>query len=85
MNDPSPTRVFVCIVSYAIGVVVMICSDIQKTITLQYKKGLISNGFNTIIRNPNYLGEMLIYSSFAIATGNIISYCIVGFVFIVLF
>ncbi len=63
----------------------MIASDIQKTVTLEYKKGLISSGFNSIVRNPNYLGETLIYSAFAIATGNIIAYCIVGFAFVALF
>ena len=35
---------------------------------------LISNGFFKSTRNPNYLGEILIYLSFAIITGNALSY-----------
>lgn len=36
-------------------------------------------------RNPNYTGEMILYSSFAILTGNIISYCILITIWIILF
>jgi len=33
---------------------------------LQIKKGLITNGFNALSRNTNYLGEIMVYSSFNI-------------------
>ena len=51
--------------AYAIGLVLMIGSDAQKHYTLAVKKGLITTGFFSRIRHPNYLGEMLIYASFA--------------------
>lgn len=40
--------------------------DAQKYYTLQYKKGLIMDGMYKYIRSPNYLGEILIYSSYAL-------------------
>jgi len=40
------------------------------------KKGLITDGFFKRTRNPNFLGEMMIYLSFAVATGNPIAYYI---------
>lgn len=40
--------------------------DAQKYYTLQYKKGLIMDGMYKYIRSPNYLGEVMIYSSYAI-------------------
>jgi steroid 5-alpha reductase family enzyme len=44
----------------------MIGSDVQKFFVLKIQKGLIKNGFFGITRNPNYLGEILIYLSFGI-------------------
>ena len=40
-------------------------SDAQKYYTLRVKRGLILDGFFARTRNPNYLGEFLIYASFA--------------------
>jgi protein-S-isoprenylcysteine O-methyltransferase Ste14 len=53
-----------------VGVCVMIGADIQKNATLRIKKGLISDGFNCRSRNPNYVGEVMIYASFATITGS---------------
>jgi Protein of unknown function (DUF1295) len=41
-------------------------SDAQKFYILRERKGLIEDGLFTRTRNPNYLGEILIYVSFAI-------------------
>ena len=40
--------------------------DAQKYYTLQFKKGLITDGMFRYIRSPKYLGEMMIYSSYAL-------------------
>ncbi len=55
---------------YVMGVVIMMGSDAQKFFTLKAKRGLISDGFFARIRHPNYLGEMMLYGSFAALTMN---------------
>jgi protein-S-isoprenylcysteine O-methyltransferase Ste14 len=45
----------------------MIAADAaQKYFTRRVKRGLITNGMYRFIRHPNYLGEMMTYSSFAL-------------------
>lgn len=36
-NNPTPERIFCCIFLYVIGLSLMLCSDLQKYITLKYK------------------------------------------------
>lgn len=47
----------------------MLVADAQKFYTLKYKSGLICEGIFSCNRNPNYLGEMCVYGSFAMLTG----------------
>jgi steroid 5-alpha reductase family enzyme len=42
--------------------------DAQKFFVLQLRKGLIEDGLFARTRNPNYLGEVLIYAGFALAS-----------------
>lgn len=51
---------------YILGVFYHYGSDAQKYYTLQARKGLIKEGFFGRTRNPNYLGEILIYAGYAI-------------------
>jgi len=51
--------------AYVLGVVLMMGSDGQKYFTLKVRRGLITEGFFARLRHPNYLGEMVIYASFA--------------------
>ena len=44
----------------------MIAADAQKYFTLRVKRGLITDGVHRYVRHPNYLGEMMIYGSFAL-------------------
>lgn len=55
---------------YALGLALMIGADAQKYFTLKHKRGLITSGFFAATRNPNYLGEMMIYGSFAALSGH---------------
>ena len=48
------------------GTVLHFGSDAQKYYTLKYQPGLITDGFFRYTRNPNYLGECMIYMGFAI-------------------
>jgi protein-S-isoprenylcysteine O-methyltransferase Ste14 len=55
-------------------------SDAQKYFTLKYKPGLITEGFFKRCRNTNYLGELMIYTGFALLSGSWIGYIgITGF------
>ena len=49
------------------GVFLHYVSDAQKFFVLQLRKGLIQDGLFARTRNPNYLGELLIYGGFALA------------------
>ena len=55
---------------YAVGVVLMAGADAQKFFVLRARPGLIVDGFFARTRNPNYLGEMMLYASFALLAGH---------------
>ncbi len=55
-----------CIIMYSLGVFLHFASDMQKHTALKLKPGLITDGMWSYIRNPNYLGELLIYLAFAL-------------------
>ena len=74
-----------CISFNIIGVFLHFSSDAQKYFTLKIKKELITDGFFKRIRNTNYLGEILIYLSFAMLSMNIIPFIILGLFFIIVF
>ena len=76
IDNPTPERIMYCIFLFCLGCVFMMVSDAQKYFTLMSKKGLIADGMFKYTRNPNYLGEMMLYSSFAVATGSYFSWII---------
>jgi protein-S-isoprenylcysteine O-methyltransferase Ste14 len=55
-----------CISLCTVGSVIMIAADAQKFFTLRVKRGLITDGMHRYVRHPNYLGEMMVYGSFAL-------------------
>lgn len=76
--------------SYIVGISVAMCmigvmlhfgSDAQKYFTLKYREGLITEGFFSRSRNMNYLGELLIYCSFALLTVNALGFLGIGLFF----
>ncbi|NVJ61388.1 MAG: DUF1295 domain-containing protein [Gammaproteobacteria bacterium] len=56
----------VAIATHTIGLSVMMAADAQKYFVLETKKELITNGMFKHIRHPNYLGEIMIYGSYAV-------------------
>ena len=62
---PSPALVCGAVAANALGTCLHFASDAQKYFVLQARRGLITDGFFSRTRNPNYLGEILIYGSFA--------------------
>ena len=74
--NPSTTRMVVIVMVYLLGLVLMMGSDYQKHRILSQRKGLITTGFFSRCRNPNYLGEFLIYTSFCMLAGHILGFVI---------
>lgn len=85
-----PIELFSSVSLFSFGLLLMMGSDIQKYYTLKTNKRkpkkLIKSGFFRRIRSPNYLGEMVLYSGFAVATGQyFFSFGILGVVWVGLF
>lgn len=64
--QPSNPLLAMAIFFNLLGVFLHYTSDAQKYFTLKYQPGLITEGFFARCRNTNYLGELLIYGSFAL-------------------
>ena len=68
-----------------LGVFLHYASDAQKYFTLKYQPGLITEGFFARCRNTNYLGEVLIYTSFAMLAMHWLSFLILELFFAAIF
>ncbi|MFN8968593.1 MAG: methyltransferase family protein [Pseudanabaena sp.] len=77
-SEPSNILIALAVFINLLGVFFTYGSDAQKYFTLKYKTGLITEGFFSRSRNPNYLGEILIYVSFAILAQHWIPFVILG-------
>ena len=77
-SQPSPPLIAAAISTNLFGVLLHYTSDAQKYYTLKYKSGLITEGFFARCRNTNYLGEILIYTGFAILTQHWLPFVILG-------
>jgi protein-S-isoprenylcysteine O-methyltransferase Ste14 len=78
-------RLFLSTSIHTLGCVLMMSSDSQKYFTLLNQSGLISSGWFKKIRNTNYLGEMMIYGSYAGVSQSWISWIILGSIWTFLF
>ena len=70
---------------HTIGVVIMMSADSQKYFTLKYHRGLIREGLFKYIRHPNYLGEIMLYASYALIVQHWIPWAILAWVWIGVF
>jgi steroid 5-alpha reductase family enzyme len=61
----APAYIALVLFVYIVGIFLHYVSDAQKYFTLQARKGLITGGLFARTRNPNYLGEILIYLAYA--------------------
>ncbi len=67
---------------YILGIFLHYVGDAQKFYTLRLQKGLIEDGLFARTRNPNYLGEILIYVAFAIMSWHWLPFLVLaGWVF----
>jgi protein-S-isoprenylcysteine O-methyltransferase Ste14 len=60
-------------------------ADCQKYFTLKYHQGLIREGLFKYIRHPNYLGEIMLYASYALIVQHWIPWAILTWVWIGVF
>ena len=84
---PLPDAVWfaLCISLCLIGSVIMIAADAQKFYTLRIQRGLITDGMHRWVRHPNYLGEMMIYGSFAMLVWHWFPVLVLAWVWLGLF
>jgi protein-S-isoprenylcysteine O-methyltransferase Ste14 len=73
-----PWVVSAAICCYAVGMFLHFAADAQKHYTLRFRPGLIEDGFFGRSRNPNYLGEILIYLAYAIVSWHWLSFVMLG-------
>ena len=63
--DPSPVQLCCYVTMFTLGIWLHHTADTQKYFVLRARRGLITDGLFSRCRNPNYLGEMMIYAAFA--------------------
>lgn len=74
-----------CITLCLLGCTIMIAADAQKYYTLKLRRGLITDGMFRHVRHPNYLGEMMIYGSFALMVWHWLPFVVLAWVWLGLF
>jgi protein-S-isoprenylcysteine O-methyltransferase Ste14 len=75
-QPPSWALMSACIFLHTVGLTLMLGADCQKNLTLAQRPGLIDTGMYARTRHPNYLGEMMIYGSYALMVGHWIPWAI---------
>jgi protein-S-isoprenylcysteine O-methyltransferase Ste14 len=75
----------ICISLCIVGSVIMIAADAQKYFTLRERPGLITDGMFRHVRHPNYLGEMMIYGSFALMVWHWLPWLVLAWVWLGVF
>jgi protein-S-isoprenylcysteine O-methyltransferase Ste14 len=74
-----PTPLLAAIVGlYTFGIFLHYVSDAQKFYTLRAGPSLITDGLFSRVRNPNYLGEIMIYCAFASLSAHWLPFLIVA-------
>ncbi len=86
-NRPAPSNWLIafCIALFTLGLMIMVASDCQKRFTLRYRRALITDGMFRYVRHPNYLGEMMLYSAYALLVQHWIPWVILAYFWTTLF
>ena len=66
-EDPPPEVTGVALLLFVFGFFFLHVGDAQKYFTLRLRPGLMDDALFACTRNPNYFGELLIYSAFALS------------------
>lgn len=83
--EPGGALLFAAIFMHTLGVAWMAAGDLQKNCVLRYQPGLITNGVFAYTRNPNYLGEVMIYASYALLAAHWFGWLVIALQFFCLF
>lgn len=75
----------VAVSGHTVGLALMLGADAQRYFTLRERAGLITDGFFARTRNPNYLGEMMIYGSYGLLAAHWVAGAILAWVWLGLF
>jgi protein-S-isoprenylcysteine O-methyltransferase Ste14 len=85
-HPPASAPLVACAIGvHTIGLFFMVAADAQKTFVLRGRAGLITDGMFRFVRHPNYLGEMMIYGSYALLVGHWAAWTILLVIWIVEF
>jgi steroid 5-alpha reductase family enzyme len=84
-KEVSPPLIASAIALNIFGIFLHYSSDAQKYYTLKYRQGLITDGFFARCRNTNYLGEIFIYTAFAMLAQHWLPFLIFGLFVIFMF
>jgi len=77
--QPSNEMLAFAIALHTLGVTWMISADCQKHFSLKYRRGLITEGVFKYTRNPNFLGEIMIYGAYAFLVDHWIGYLVLAY------
>jgi protein-S-isoprenylcysteine O-methyltransferase Ste14 len=81
----TPGLMAAAIALHTFGLALMLGADAQRHFVLRDRKGLITDGMFRYVRRPNYLGEMMLYASYALLVRHWIPWLILAWVWCVLF
>jgi len=82
---PQPVWYCLCVSLCILGCALMIAADAQKFFTLRLRRGLITDGLHRHVRHPNYLGEMMVYGSFALMVWHWLPALVLAWVWLCVF
>lgn len=82
---PDGWTIFVAIALHTLGVVLMATADVQKNLLMRYRAGLVTDGVFRYTRNPNYLGEIMIYSAYCLLAGHWLAWAILAYASVTVF
>lgn len=83
--EPAGFTIFLAISLHTLGVAFMATADVQKNLMIRFRRGLITDGVCTYTRNPNYLGEIMIYSAYALLASHWAAWLILGYACVCVF
>ena len=80
--EPTGPQLFLAVAVHTLGITWMIAADCQKYFSLKYNRGLITDGVFKYTRNPNFLGEVMIYGAYALLVNHWLGYLVLSYALI---